>query len=57
MPELDTVLAAPDELAKIEAQVNAWNALRGPELRPLSLAELDSQEPGPPGGALTFSSA
>ena len=51
---MDIVLAAPDELAQVEAQVNAWNALRGPELCPLSLAELDSQEPGPTGGALTL---
>ncbi len=57
MPELDTVLAAPNELAQIEAHVDAWNALRGPELCPLSLAELDSQEPGPTGGALALFSS
>lgn len=57
MPDVDTVLAAPEQLAQVEAQVIAWNALRGPELCPLSLAELDSQEPGPTGGALTLSLA
>lgn len=52
IPELETVLTAKSRRPQAQAQVDAWNSLRGPELPPLRVAELDSQElPGPRAGA------
>ncbi len=57
IPELDAVWAAPGARAAAAARVDAWNALRGPALRPVRLAELDGPELSAPHGALAARSA
>lgn len=56
IPELQTVLTAESRRPQAQAQVDAWNTLRGPGLPPLRVAELHGLElPGPHAGALASS--